>query len=242
MKAKASVIIKWLTRLLPDWVRPPLRYVYRFVMGFEWVRKLLIDTASLQECHDYWRNPPAIDSPTTYLAGNEISELFFGLVEKYVDRSGRMLEIGCSVGRNFNILNMGGYNNLYGIEICPESIGLLKNAFPVLAESCQVYNIPVEDIIKHLPYQGYDAVYTIAVLEHIHSDSEWIFADMARIIKDVLITIEDEVGVSCHTFPRNYKKIFEGLDMEQVEETNCKGIEGLSGSYVARVFRQRNGR
>ena len=52
----------------------------------------------------------------------------------------------------------------------------------------------IEDRIKDM--ERCDLVFTMAVLEHIHLDSEWVFSEMARIAKKYLITIEDEKNSS----------------------------------------------
>ena len=76
----------------------------------------------------------------------------------------------------------------------------------------------------------------MAVPEYIHKDSEWVFAEMARITKNLLVTIEDERGSSWRHFPRNYRKVFERLGMKQTEDLNCHGVDGLSAAFYARVF------
>ena len=52
----------------------------------------------------------------------------------------------------------------------------------------------------------------------------------------MLITIEDEKNVSERHFPRNYRKIFDGLGMKQVYEKHLSQNEGLNKKFYARVF------
>jgi len=77
----------------------------------------------------------------------------------------------------------------------------------------------------------------MAVLEHIHPDSEWIFEDMARITGLYLITIEAEKAEHWRLYPRNYKNIFEKYGLKQVEESSCDKESGL-GVYTLRIFKK----
>ena len=62
----------------------------------------------------------------------------------------------------------------------------MKQNFPDM--QVITYEGSIEDRIKEL--MEHDLVFTMAVLEHIHSDSEWVFSEMARKAKRFLITIE----------------------------------------------------
>jgi hypothetical protein len=76
----------------------------------------------------------------------------------------------------------------------------------------------------------------MAVLEHLHPDSEWVFAEMVRVCQRLLITIEDEGGRSSHHTPRNYRTVFEGLGLEQIAEIDPRGLGDLPREFRARVF------
>lgn len=75
----------------------------------------------------------------------------------------------------------------------------------------------------------------MAVLEHIHFDSDWIFAELVR-IAPLIITIEDEVDISTRHFPRNYQKVFEPLGMRQVDFD--PNVPGLHDYFKYRAFRR----
>ena len=53
----------------------------------------------------------------------------------------------------------------------------------------------------------------------------------------MVITLEDEVAVSWRTFARNYKRVFEGVGMVQVEEDDCVELPDWYGSCRLRVFK-----
>jgi hypothetical protein len=109
----------------------------------------------------------------------------------------------------------------------------MKQNFPDM--QVITYEGSIEDRIKEL--EEYDLVFTMAMLEHIHSDSEWVFSEMARKAKRYLITIEGEKKNESELhFPRNYKNIFEGLGLQQVYEKHLSQKEGLNTKFYARVF------
>lgn len=106
-----------------------------------------------------------------------------------------------------------------------------------MARVAKIYNSPVEDVIRNMPDNQYDCVFTMAVLEHIHWESEWIFPEIARITAGFLVTIEEEERHDSYLFfPRNFEDVFESLGAKQVEEVNCEAIEGLS-QCTARILK-----
>jgi 2-polyprenyl-3-methyl-5-hydroxy-6-metoxy-1,4-benzoquinol methylase len=189
---------------------------------------------SKDELQKYWRNSDKMNNnPSGYLHSSERSEYLVSLVKQYVKPDASILELGCNVGRNLNHLWKAGYHNLSGVEINPEALKLMKQNFPHM--QVITYEGSIEDRIKELG--EYDLIFTMAVLEHIHSDSEWLFSEMSRKAKRYLITIEGEKkNVSELHFPRNYKNIFEGLGLQQLYEKHLSQKEGLNTNFYARVF------
>jgi len=183
----------------------------------------------LTQIHNYWKHPDDHNSPINYLEGDKKSEFLLGVIRKYAKPEDKILEIGCNVGRNLNKLYTNGFKNLEGIDINEKALILLKRCYPEM--QIKTYCSPVEDIIKKLG--KYDVIFTMAVLEHIHTDSVWIFKEIQKRAK-TLITIEDEGGISWRHFSRNYKHIFSG----QVEEIPINEVEGFDNRYFkARIFK-----
>src|SRR5881392_2668528 len=143
-----------------------------------------------QQIHDFWRNPDPTNLPHLYLDGAIRSNFLVDIVKRHVSPDNEILEIGCNVGRNLNWLLRAGFSRLTGVEINGTAVKLLRESFPRLAGTACIINEPIETAIKQFPDGAFQCVYTMAVLEHIHSESEWIFADMARIAANVLIIIE----------------------------------------------------
>lgn len=194
---------------------------------------------SKDELQKYWRSSNETNTnPSNYLHGNKRSEYLVSLVKQYVKSDASILELGCNVGRNLNHLWKAGYRNLSGVEVNPDALKLMKQNFPDM--KVITYEGAIEELIKRLG--EYDLVFTMAVLEHIHNDSEWVFSGIARKAKGHLITIEGEKKIESELhFPRNYKIIFESLSMQQVYEKELSEKEGLNTNFYARVFSRNRG-
>lgn len=195
---------------------------------------------SRNELHRYWMRPgDGSNLPEKYLkpvGDYRRSQFLLELIKLYTDANVNILEIGCNVGRNQNYLFLAGFDKLTGIEISEDAVALMKKTYPEMTKSAKIINEPVEDVIGTFLENEFDVVFTMAVLEHIHPDSEFIFSEMVRITHRYLITIEDEKGISWRHFPRNYKKIFESFGMKQVYQSNCRETDGLGHTFWARVF------
>jgi SAM-dependent methyltransferase len=191
---------------------------------------------SRAKLHAYWRNPPAKDVPERYLMpSHDIrSQALLTIFEEIgVDRSASVLEIGCNAGCNLRHLWNAGYHCLYGIEINRAAVDLMVERYPGVW--AQVANGPVEDLLAEVP--PVDVIFTMAVLMHLHPDSEFVFGEMAGKTRKYLLTIENESTMGPRHHARNYQAVFEGLGMQQV--WLGPAIQGLNPMYVARAFRRR---
>ncbi|MDH7490469.1 MAG: class I SAM-dependent methyltransferase [Anaerolineae bacterium] len=149
-----------------------------------------------------------------------------------------LLEIGCNVGRNLYYLFTAGFTDLTGIEISAQAVDVLKATFPDMAQRIRIHNAAAESVLPILETNSFEIVFTMAVLEHIHRDSEWLFGEIVRVTRGYLITIEDEEHISWRHFPRNYRKVFERLGLRQIHSEDCSAIPGLGPGFVARIFQK----
>jgi predicted O-methyltransferase YrrM len=248
-------MLKSLNSMLPSGIKDALRPALYHLITSPTYQKLqqrikptpseglhrLAEHKSPDEVVAYWRNPEdAQNVPAAYLEYPQRSQFLTVLMKKHVSRNGEILEIGCNIGRNLSHLYDAGYTHLNAIEINAKAIQQLRQTFPEVAAHLTLHEAPVEEVIPTLGDNAYEAVYTMAVLQHIHQDSDWIFPHIARIARRVVITIEEEKRYSAQFFPRDYKAIFEGLGFSQAIEVNCAGIVGLGHTYTARVFHKQS--
>lgn len=188
----------------------------------------------------YWKRPTDDrNQPRRYLNENASRQFLTELVRSHIDPSCSLLEIGCNAGANLEHLYRAGFTRLAGIEINPDAVRLLKEAHPEMRSHAVIYNAAVEDVIRTLPDRGFDLVFTMAVLEHIHKESEWVFEEIVRITARYLITIEDERSSGWGHFRHNYGRIFRGLGLEESSVMDGRGMAGLGEGFVARVFSRR---
>jgi SAM-dependent methyltransferase len=227
-----------LSKAVPGFLKPLLRPVYEAALAA--FHRLTHRPSSRDDLHSYWRRPPDPgNTPTDYLEGTARSRWLVELVQKHLGPSfaeAKILEIGCNIGRNLNQFHAAGFRALAAIEINADAIALLRRHFVELGKTADIKNAPVEEAIKTYADDQFDVIYTMAVLEHIHRDSEWVFGEMVRVARRFIITVEDEKGFSERHFPRRYDKIFTTLGMTEIETHERIGIEGLGAGFVARVF------
>jgi len=134
-----------------------------------------------------------------------------------IDSNEPILEIGCNLGRNLNFLFEQGYSNLHAIEISPEAIDLMKKYYPKLVSKFTIMIGSVEEKIKECKDNQFSITFSLAVLQHIHPDSNFIFEEISRVTSKYIITIEEENNYNPGgTFPRDYSKIFASLGWEMV--------------------------
>lgn len=194
------------------------------------------DSKEINEIHDYWISPTdGTNLPNDYIAGEEKSQYLFEKIKDF-DKNLKILEIGCNVGRNLNFLYDNDFKSLSGIEISKNALEKFKEIYEKTYNAIAIYNTPVEEFFKKNTDLKFDLIFTMAVLEHIHSDSEWIFKKMVNHTNKYILVIEDEYSISWKHFPRNYKKVFEKLGMKQVSFEDCSYVTGLHDGFVFRLF------
>jgi SAM-dependent methyltransferase len=123
---------------------------------------------------------------------DEASEAIRVLFGRFVGRGASVLELGCSSGRHLAHLQANGYDDLTGIELNADALSVMKESYPDLAAAGTFYAAAIEDVLDSFADGQFAAVYSVETLQHVHPDSEWVFAELARITDDLLITVENE--------------------------------------------------
>jgi SAM-dependent methyltransferase len=189
------------------------------------IQKRIYDVKSRDELHEYWRTRSkdgdqpydAGNDPQRYLTFDPRSEYLVDLFNSFANKEDHILELGCNVGRNLHYLHENGYQNLYGIEINSHTLEILEEEYPDLSRDAELYNSTIEQKITEFDEDEIDICFTMAVLEHIHPDSEWIFQEMVNITSKYIVLIENEEQISWRHVPRRYDEIFTELGCEVVK-------------------------
>ena len=184
-------------------------------------------------CHFFWRDPNAVNMPHEYAAITPHRAAFLvKLLKKYCPPPATAFEPGCNVGRNLAAVKAAGYT-VSGVEINQDAVALARDVNPTVA----IRRASLEHVLKRKSdVASVDAVYTMAVLEHIHPDSEWLFDRLAQMATKCLITIEDELHNTERHKARNYRIVFEALGLKQVEQSVPPENTELGTAFIARVF------
>ena len=123
-----------------------------------------------------------------------------------------ILELGCSVGRNLAALKQNGFKDLQGIEINPEAVHLGRDVFDLKDITIHVGSI--EKLISiGTPV---DVIFTQSVFMHLPPSSDWIYSLVASKARKAVITTEVEYRSDQLVWRRDYRVIFEGLGMKQI--------------------------
>jgi SAM-dependent methyltransferase len=201
---------------------------------------------SREQCERFWRasgNGTEGNRPQDYAAKDRaIVDFLDRFWRPEVSSEDSILEIGCNAGTNLDRLRELGYAQLGGVEINPDALEMLRNAYPELAASAQLRLGPAETVLRELPDDAVDVVFTMAVLLHVHPSSHELFGDMARVARKYICTIEAEPGLCAYVFPRDYARVFGRLGCAEVKQVRLRRSSqpevgfGYFG-YTARLMR-----
>ncbi|GEL78474.1 class I SAM-dependent methyltransferase [Tenuibacillus multivorans] len=117
-----------------------------------------MDYKSVEELHEFWKNPGKSNDPKLYLKKSKRSEYLYRFVNQYAETDAKIMEPGCNVGRNLHHLYENGYQNLTGIEINEEAVDLMQQHYADMAENIQVYNRSLENVLPKFKDHEFDLV------------------------------------------------------------------------------------
>lgn len=168
----------------------------------------------------------------------ELNRLFL----RGVDRSARILEVGCNVGDQLFCLQNMGFKNLYGVEPQEGAIEFARKRTPdINIIKGDAFDIPFRD-------RYFDVVYTSGVLIHISpkdikkaireiyrcsKEYIWGFEYYAKKYEEILyrghrnlLWKTDFPKLICHTFP--------DLKVEKVKYLKYSGNDNVDVMYLLR--------
>lgn len=185
---------------------------------------------TIDECLDYWDDPKDHNIPENYRDKDQRSRYLVSMLRRYnIPEKSKILEIGCNCCRNLDFLYRDNYKKLTGLEISRRALEAQKDFFPGL--KAELIHSSIEDHILKFKTNEFNFTFSMAVLQHIHRDSDWIFSHIARITKGWVMFIESD--------DRNYNKIMEANGFTLLDKRNCNMIKGLQ-VYKMRIY-QKNG-
>lgn len=179
-----------------------------------------------------WQNqgkPGFADSPDTYLEGGDKGDQIFSEVLPLLSEDARILEIGCNAGRSLDYLYRQGYRDLWGIEIGEKAVERFCEVFPETRSSTNLICGNAVDEIRHLPDNHFDFVFTRGVLVNIHPKHNSLFADMCRICRGHILTVENEG--SWTAWPRDFVRMYEPHGFVAISERHEAVDSPLSEAF-----------
>ena len=237
LPAVLNLAMRW-TDLVPTFLKPFLRPIWKTGQTTPWLHPSRFRPVSREELNRYWRENSNGDSIQLVRSAPR-SAFIKDLIDKHARANPSILEIGCDGGGNLDFLYRAGLTRLAGVEISPEALRLLRENYPEMASRIRLVEGPIEDQIKQIADGEFDVVFTISVLAYIHHDCDWVLAEMVRVTSDLLISIDQKRAYSSHAVARDYRRIFERLGMEMIDQPSLGGLAGADEFYFsAFVFRK----
>ncbi|MEA5389389.1 class I SAM-dependent methyltransferase [Haloarculaceae archaeon H-GB11] len=180
-----------------------------------------------------WADRSGEYSPTYYAhyGPDATSECLLSILDQYVPRDARVLELGCSAGRHLAALADAGYSNLTGVDVNADALDVLAETYPNLAETGTFHVAAIEDYVPELDEEAFDVVFSVETLQHLHPDVAWVFDDIASIVGELLITVENETGEygavnyvddDVPLYYRDWQQVFTDRGLVEVQSTDGK--------------------
>jgi SAM-dependent methyltransferase len=129
-----------------------------------------------------------------YYGPDGTSDRILDLLDRHLDRSASVLELGCSSGRHLAHLHDHDFDDLSGIDVNAEAFEVMASTYPDLADAGTFHAGTIEEVVGDFEDGRFDAVYSVQTLQHVHPDAAWVFEELVRITDDLLVTVEVERG------------------------------------------------
>ncbi|MDS0300088.1 class I SAM-dependent methyltransferase [Halogeometricum sp. S1BR25-6] len=146
------------------------------------------------DVHRRWTERSGAYSPEyyAYYGPNETSELLADAIDRFAGADPSILELGCSSGRHLAHLFEEGYEDVAGVEINEEAFDVMAETYPELSAAGTFYHDAIESVVREFDDDAFDVVYSVETLQHLHPESDWAFAELARVAGSLLVTVENE--------------------------------------------------
>lgn len=163
-----------------------------------------------------------------YHGPNDTSERLRSVFTDHLARDASILEVGSSAGRHLAHLERAGFHDLTGIEVNDDAVRVMRETYPDLARVATIHTARVESVIREMATDAFDAVFAVETLQHLPPDATWVFAELARVTSDLLVTVENEgsvTGDACDVsyvndeiplYHRDWGHVFRAAGLEQL--------------------------
>lgn len=185
---------------------------------------------------EYWAGEPG----EAYIRRNsaigtryEDRKSFFDLFKSF-NKDSAILEAGCNIGLNLQILQGLGFTNLHGVDIGQKALGIASKSYPnVKFAQADLAELPYED-------SQFDVVYTSGVLIHFNPLDALNVAmkEIYRCSKSVILGFEDygsEFTSKVYTgrgdfywkgpYVERWLKQFPSLDLKKKSIEHIQGLD-----------------
>lgn len=158
-----------------------------------------------------------------------------------IDRKSKILELGCNVGLNLEMLQKMGFKNLHGVELNKKALEIAQERNPKVI----FVNSSIEDFQSK---EKYDLVFTAGVLIHIHpSTLESIIRKIIDLSTQYIFGFEyysenlEEIKYRNYSnvcwkqdFPLLFRKLFPHLKIVKQEKFSYKEKDLIDVAYLLR--------
>ena len=211
---------------------------------YTYTRRVPGTNVDSNDVREAWVDRSGAYSPTYYAhyGPDETSEVVRATIERRLGPDTRVLEVGCGVGRHLAALAEAGFSALSGVDVNEDALDVLAETYPELAAVGEFHAETIEAYLQEVGTDAFDAAFSVETLQHIHPDSEWVFAELARVTGDLLVTVENESGEAgtvnhvddqVPLYYRDWQRVFTELGYEETESVERK-------RDTVRVFRAEN--
>jgi len=167
------------------------------------------------------------------------TEIYKEFLDDLLPKDSKILEIGCNIGIQLNLLQKLGYNNLWGIDLQEYALDIGRKQYKGLNLCCaSVYDLPFKD-------NYFDLIFTNGLLIHIHPNNlKFAIQEMYRVSNKYLLSWEyyndiiinvDYHGYSEVLWKANYPQLF--LDLfPNLNEIKIKKITQINDSSLIDII------
>ncbi len=181
-----------------------------------------------------WAERAGAYSPAYYAyhGPDSRSEAVREVLERVLEPGAAVLELGCGSGRHLAHLLENGFTEVTGIELNDDARAVMRDTFPDLAATGTFHFAPIEETIRELPTDGFDAAFSVETFQHLHPESGWVFDELIRVTSGLVITVENEgpaeetrrreespnyVNGEVPLYYRNWERVFSDRGLVEIE-------------------------